>query len=36
MGTGLDFQKINIKPMGGYFWALADILKFNGILGQIF
>lgn len=28
------FKEINIKPKGGYFWFLADAIRFNGIAQQ--
>ncbi len=29
------FSKIKIMPMGGYFWFLADVLRFNNLLEQM-
>lgn len=29
------FKKFKIRPKGGYFWFLADVIRFNGILSQI-
>ena len=29
------FTKYNIVPMGGYFWFLADVIRFNNLLEQI-
>lgn len=28
------FKKYTIKPMGGYFWFLADAIRFNSVLDQ--
>lgn len=29
------FSKYTIKPMGGYFWFLADVIRFNNLLEQL-
>ena len=29
------FRRYKITPMGGYFWVLADLIKFNSLLEQV-